>query len=90
MKLTNSIHVRLLKDLLPVVVDVRFVQDNKFLQSLVWGLVIYIYHTLNHVSIVPLLRHNHDTIASQEDQAVIHDTVLAIAVVELLNNFILP
>jgi hypothetical protein len=84
-KLTNSIHVRGLFDLF--VVD-RADQEIKSLQSLVLGLVIYVYPTLNHVSIVPLFRHNQDTRVSEEDQALIHHTrVLAEDVFELLNNF---
>jgi hypothetical protein len=87
-KLINSIHVRVLLDLL---VEDRDVQEIKSLQSLVLGLVIYGYQIVNHVSIVPSLRHNQDTKVSEADPALIHQTsVFAEAVFELLNSFMLP
>jgi hypothetical protein len=83
----NSIHVRVLFDLL--VVD-RADQEISSLPSLVLGLVIYGYHTLNHVSTVPSFRHSQEIRVSQEDQALIHHTsVLAEELLELLNSFML-
>jgi hypothetical protein len=87
-KLTNSIHVQVLLSLL--VVD-RADHEIKFLQSFVLGFVIYVYQIVSHVSITPSVRHNHAIIASLEDQALIHQTnVLALAVLALLNNLIVP
>jgi hypothetical protein len=72
------------------VVD-RADQEIRYLPSLVLGLVIYGYHTLNHVLTVPSFRHNQETKVSQEVQAVIHHTrVLALLELALLKFFMFP